>query len=436
MSKRTKKLGILARFGTRYGRRPRKQAEVHLKNKAAKYRCLSCRKLTVRRSAVGIWECRACRRVFTGGAFTFMNVETNKSNSEPEEKENRKPTSQEASITSKDISRVKPSDCTNRTLQTTALSKSLTNINRTQTNQLTASQSSSNVEVKHSHEKPGMSNSSSTGSGTKFLISDFQVARQLGVGQFGKVYLAKHIHSKYIVALKVISSIQVEKLGVMKQVRREIEIQSHLRHKNILKLYGHFRDERRIYLLLEYAPKGELYKILKESGKFDEVQTAKYVLQLCEAIKYCHQHDVIHRDLKLENILVGKDGELKVSDFGWSVHAPSSRRKTMCGTVDYLAPEILEQKEHDKTVDIWCLGILCYEFLVGKPPFEAKSVTETYDLIKRVAYKCPTHLSQLSKDFIAKFLVYLPERRIPLERVPLERFITENLKPNAPQQQS
>jgi aurora kinase A len=88
-------------------------------------------------------------------------------------------------------------------------------------------------------------------------------------------------------------------------------------------------------------------------------------LQLAQALKYCHSKGVIHRDLKPENLLLGFNGQVKISDFGWSVHAPSSRRNTLCGTLDYLPPEMIEGKEHDKSVDVWSLGILCYEFLVG-----------------------------------------------------------------------
>ncbi len=211
-------------------------------------------------------------------------------------------------------------------------------------------------------------------------LSDFDIGRPLGKGKFGNVYLAREKRSKYIVALKVLFKSQLQKGQVEHQLRREIEIQSHLRHPNILRLFGYFWDETRIYLILEYAPRGEMYKILQNmpGGRFDEAKTAKYIRQLAAALKYCHEHKVIHRDIKPENLLLDMKGDLKIADFGWSVHAPSSRRATMCGTLDYLPPEMVENESHDENVDLWSLGILCYEFLVGKPPFETETHQETY----------------------------------------------------------
>jgi len=166
------------------------------------------------------------------------------------------------------------------------------------------------------------------------------------------------------------------KAGVEHQLRREIEIQAHLRHRNILRMFGYFWDEKRVYLILEYAPKGELYKELTRRGRFSERRGAMYVASLAAALDYMHGKHVIHRDIKPENLLLGYKGEIKLADFGWSVHAPSSRRTTLCGTLDYLPPEMIENKEHDHSVDNWSLGVLAYEFLCGAPPFEAEGHSE------------------------------------------------------------
>ncbi|MGH0180538.1 UNVERIFIED_CONTAM: hypothetical protein FKN15_004535 [Acipenser sinensis] len=180
-----------------------------------------------------------------------------------------------------------------------------------------------------------------------------------------------------------INGTQLEKAGVEHQLRREVEIQSHLRHPNILRLYGYFHDSSRVYLILEYAPKGELYSELQRCGKFNEQRSATYITELSDALLYCHSKKVIHRDIKPENLLLGASGELKIADFGWSVHAPCSRRATLCGTLDYLPPEMIEGRMHDEKVDLWSLGVLCYEFLVGTPPFETKSHEETYRKISK-----------------------------------------------------
>ncbi|RUS78227.1 hypothetical protein EGW08_013996 [Elysia chlorotica] len=277
-------------------------------------------------------------------------------------------------------------------------------------------------------------NSSSSGSDSNkgmivWKLSDFDIGRPLGKGKFGNVYLAREKKSKYIVALKMMFKSQLVQAGVEHQLRREIEIQCHLRHPHVLKLFGYFHDSTRIYLILEYAPKGELYKELQKQGKFDEKRTARYISQLTDALIYCHGKKVIHRDIKPENLLLGLKGELKIADFGWSVHAPSSRRQTMCGTLDYLPPEMVEAKSHNECVDLWSLGVLCYEFLVGKPPFEAEGNTETYRRICKVDLRFPPDMSAGARDLISKLLRHDPQARLPLVEVLKHPWMVENTQP-------
>jgi aurora kinase, other len=197
-----------------------------------------------------------------------------------------------------------------------------------------------------------------------------------------------------------------------------VEIQSHLRHPNILRLFGYFYDETRVFLILEFAARGELYKDLQRSGTFDEPRAAGYIASLAHALHYCHRKHVIHRDIKPENLLVGLTGEIKIADFGWSVHTPRDRRKTMCGTLDYLPPEMVEGRDHDHAVDQWALGVLMYEFLVGRPPFEAEGNTETYKRISRVDLRVEQGaMSDLAADLIRRLLVKDPAARLPLEKV-------------------
>lgn len=270
------------------------------------------------------------------------------------------------------------------------------------------------------------------GSGGKthrWKLEDFDIGRPLGKGKFGNVYLAREKASKYIVALKVLFKSQLQKAQVEHQLRREIEIQSHLRHPNILRLFGYFYDECRVYLILEYAPKGELYKNLKEQpeGRFEEGISAKYINQMANALAYCHSKKVIHRDIKPENLLLDAKGNIKIADFGWSVHAPNSRRGTMCGTLDYLSPEMIEGALHDDKVDLWSLGVLTYEFLVGKPPFEAESNNETYKRITKVDVKFPTHVSTEAKDMISRLLRKVPSQRLSLAEVMDHPWIKNNI---------
>ncbi|UYV82007.1 AURKA [Cordylochernes scorpioides] len=285
-------------------------------------------------------------------------------------------------------------------------------------------------EVKENHQQQQAQPSNGKQMGPKkWRLEDFAIGKPLGKGKFGSVYQACEVQSKFVVALKVIFKSHLAANGVEHQLRREIEIQSHLRHKNILRLFGYFHDDKRVYLILEYAPQGELYKLLKAVGRFSEIEAATFIGQMCHALTYLHAKNVIHRDIKPENLLLGKDGELKIADFGWSVHSPSSRRETLCGTLDYLAPEMVENKVYNHEVDLWSLGVLCYEFLVGKPPFECESLVETQRRIVRVDLRFPAHLSAPAKDLISKLLRRNPQERLPLEQVLRHPWVVANCKP-------
>lgn len=234
----------------------------------------------------------------------------------------------------------------------------------------------------------------------------FEIGKALGKGKFGRVYLAKERSTGFICALKVLHKSELQQGGVQKQVRREIEIQSNLRHPNVLRLYGHFHDSKRIFLILEFAGKGELYKHLRKEHRFPEWKSAQYIAQMAAALKYLHKKHVIHRDIKPENILVGIHGEIKISDFGWSVHAPNNRRQTMCGTLDYLPPEMLVKGSpqgnfYSDKVDLWSLGVLTYEFLVGEAPFEDTPVM-THRRITRADMTIPSFVSPEARDFIKR----------------------------------
>ncbi|KAJ5485362.1 Serine/threonine-protein kinase ark1 [Penicillium diatomitis] len=257
----------------------------------------------------------------------------------------------------------------------------------------------------------------------------FEIGKPLGKGKFGRVYLAKERSSGFVCALKVLHKSELQQGGVQKQVRREIEIQSNLRHPNVLRLYGHFHDSKRIFLILEFAGRGELYKHLRKEHRFPEWKAAQYIAQMAAALKYLHKKHVMHRDIKPENILVGIHGEIKISDFGWSVHAPNNRRQTMCGTLDYLPPEMLKSGSQDnfynEKVDLWSLGVLTYEFLVGEAPFEDTPVM-TQRRITRADMSVPSFVSPEAKDLIKRLLVLEPEKRIPLDEIQRHPWIVKH----------
>ncbi|KAF2485219.1 serine/threonine-protein kinase 12 [Neohortaea acidophila] len=252
-----------------------------------------------------------------------------------------------------------------------------------------------------------------------FHLGMFEIGKPLGKGKFGRVYLARDRSTGFVCALKVLHKSELQQNKVEKQVRREIEIQSNLAHPNVLRLYGHFHDTKRIFLILEFAGKGELYKHLRKAQKFPEPLAAQYIAQMASALKYLHKKHVMHRDIKPENILLGLHGELKISDFGWSVHAPNNRRNTMCGTLDYLPPEMFKQGPENwytEAIDLWSLGVLTYEFLVGEAPFE-DTMAMTQRRIVRGDMTVPAFVSADAKDLITKLLVLDPAKRLSLEEV-------------------
>ena len=280
----------------------------------------------------------------------------------------------------------------------------------------------------------------------KFHLGMFEIGKPLGKGKFGRVYLAKERTTGFVCALKVLHKSELQQGKVEKQVRREIEIHSNLRHPNILRFYGHFHDSKRVFLILEFAGKGELYKHLRKEQKFPEWKAAQYIAQMAAALKYLHKKHVMHRDIKPENILVGIHGEIKISDFGWSVHAPNNRRNTMCGTLDYLPPEMLKPGSQDnfynEKVDLWSLGVLTYEFLVGEAPFEDTPIM-TQKRIARGEMTVPAFVSKEASDLIKRvsnpwdvpsralltrtqLLVLDPEKRISLDDVQKHPWIVKH----------
>ena len=162
---------------------------------------------------------------------------------------------------------------------------------------------------------------------TQWSIDNFEIGMPLGRGKFGHVYLVREKVSKYVMTIKVLYKSQLLKCRMTEQLRREVEIHSHLRHKNVVQFYGFFYDDDKIYLMLEYCPGGELYKNLKAQpqGRYSEQVAAGYIYQVIQALKYIHSKDIIHRDIKPENLL-NCLGVIKLADYGWSVHAPSNRR--------------------------------------------------------------------------------------------------------------
>ena len=270
--------------------------------------------------------------------------------------------------------------------------------------------------------------------GIKILhLSDFLIGKKLGSGQFGRVYLVKYKPTQFICTLKILNKkrLLMGDIKSLNQVRREIEIQSHLHHKNILSIYNFFWDKKNIYLVMEYAPGGELYETLQEeeNRRFSEPRAAFYINQVCDAIEYIQKFHIIHRDIKPENILLSNE-VIKLADFGASIHQKSSKyRPTFCGTAEYLPPEVINDQPHIPSSDLWCLGILIFELCSGESPFTAKTYKEIRYRIKNYKMKkFPDYFSHEVKDLIGKLLQMTPNDRITIQEVKQHPWIIKNSK--------
>lgn len=243
-------------------------------------------------------------------------------------------------------------------------------------------------------------------------------AKALGQGAFGEVFKVRHKVSGKNFAIKVIQKKKIIEKRMLGQVRREIRIMYSINHPNIISLFSHFEDSNNFYLILELAEGGQLYKKLKLYKTFSEAVAAQYMREVCIAVQYLHSKlpPIIHRDIKPENILLDSDGKAKLGDFGWS-NFFDEERDTFCGTLEYLAPEMIERKGHGVPLDVWSLGVLLFELLAGVSPFYSRTPAEVYHKIKKGKINFPKSFPLLAKDLVKRLLQTDPDKRLTVEMI-------------------
>ncbi|KAJ2669591.1 cAMP-dependent protein kinase catalytic subunit [Coemansia sp. RSA 1085] len=242
-------------------------------------------------------------------------------------------------------------------------------------------------------------------------LDDFQLLHTLGTGTFGRVFLCQSRLTQRFYAMKVLRKSQVVKLKQVEHINNEKSILEVSRHPFIVQLECTMQNERNLYMLMEYVPGGELFSHLRRAGRFPDDVARFYAAEIVLALDYLHSMKIIWRDTKPENILLDAAGHVKLTDFGFAKRV-EERTWTLCGTPEYLAPEIIQSKGHGKAVDWWALGILIFEMLAGYPPFYDDNPFGIYEKILEGKLVFPAFFSTAARDLIQRLLTADVSKRL------------------------
>ncbi|CAH2307529.1 serine threonine- kinase PLK1 [Pelobates cultripes] len=255
--------------------------------------------------------------------------------------------------------------------------------------------------------------------------------RFLGKGGFAKCYEITDLESREVFAGKIVPKTMLLKPHQKDKMTMEIAIQRSLDHKHVVGFHGFFEDNDFVFVVLELCRRRSLLELHKRRKAVTEPEARYYLRQTILGCQYLHSNRVIHRDLKLGNLFLNDEMEVKIGDFGLAtkVEFDGERKKTLCGTPNYIAPEVLGKKGHSFEVDIWSLGCIMYTLLVGKPPFETSCLKETYLRIKKNEYTIPKHINPVAAALIQKMLRSEPTSRPTIDDLLNDDFFTSGYIP-------
>lgn len=238
----------------------------------------------------------------------------------------------------------------------------------------------------------------------KYSLTDFTLKRTLGTGSFGRVHLVQSNHNQRFYAVKVLKKAQVVKMKQVEHTIDERRMLQKVKHAFLVTLWGTFQDSKNLYMVMDFVEGGELFSLLRKSQRFPNPVAKFYAAEVTLALDYLHAQGIIYRDLKPENLLLDRHGHLKITDFGFAKEVPDITW-TLCGTPDYLAPEVVASKGYNKSVDWWSLGILIFEMLCGFTPFwDGGSPMKIYENILRGRVKYPPYIHPDAQDLLQRLI--------------------------------
>ncbi|RYO74421.1 hypothetical protein DL764_010824 [Monosporascus ibericus] len=217
----------------------------------------------------------------------------------------------------------------------------------------------------------------------KYSLGDFELLRTLGTGSFGRVHLVQSRHNQRFYAVKVLKKAQVVKMKQVEHTNDERKMLGEVKHPFLITLWGTFQDARNLYMVMDFVEGGELFSLLRKSGRFPNPVAKFYAAEVTLALEYLHARNIIYRDLKPENLLLDRHGHLKITDFGFAKKVPD-KTWTLCGTPDYLAPEVVSNKGYNKSVDCGSPMKIYENILRGKVKYPAYVNPDAQDLLERL----------------------------------------------------
>ncbi|KGQ89251.1 cAMP-dependent protein kinase type 2 [Candida albicans P57072] len=251
----------------------------------------------------------------------------------------------------------------------------------------------------------------STVSKGKYSLTDFSIMRTLGTGSFGRVHLVRSVHNGRYYAIKVLKKHQVVKMKQVEHTNDERRMLKLVEHPFLIRMWGTFQDSKNLFMVMDYIEGGELFSLLRKSQRFPNPVAKFYAAEVTLALEYLHSHDIIYRDLKPENILLDRNGHIKITDFGFAKEV-STVTWTLCGTPDYIAPEVITTKPYNKSVDWWSLGVLIFEMLAGYTPFYDSTPMKTYEKILAGKIHYPSFFQPDVIDLLTKLITADLTRRL------------------------